>query len=131
MNKQTLNIFNAAVVILVLVLASLAWFYMREQFMWSVLLIVLIILFAGYVNVVGRVPWKGLTPVDAGIAVAALLVLAFVWFYLREQFCWAGNFVVLLLVVAIGLKLVNWLRDVVSIQVIVHKKEKDSNEDKK
>jgi hypothetical protein len=60
-------------------------------------------------------------------AIAAIFILGFTWFYLRDQFCFAGYFVVLLLVLAEYLKLKKWLKDVVNIQVIIHKKEKDED----
>jgi UDP-N-acetylmuramyl pentapeptide phosphotransferase/UDP-N-acetylglucosamine-1-phosphate transferase len=123
-DKRTLNLLNAAAIILVLAVALLAWFYIRDQFMWAVLLIILILLFAGFVHITGKLPWQVLGVYEAAVAAAAMIILGFAWFYMRDQFCWAGYLVILLLVIALGLKLVNWFRDVVSIQVVIHKNEK-------
>jgi hypothetical protein len=46
---------------------------------------------------------------------------------LREQFCLAGNFVIFLVILVELLKVISWLKDTVSIQVIVHKNEKDED----
>jgi predicted membrane protein len=121
MDKRTLNVFNAAILVIIVAAALLSWFYMRDQFVWGIILIFLILLVTVLVNLAGR----GMSNVDAWLAIAAFIILGFSWFYMRDQFCLAGYFVVLLLAVAEYLKLKKWLMDVVSIQVIVHKNEKD------
>jgi cell division protein FtsW (lipid II flippase) len=119
MDRRTLNIFNAAILIIIVAAALLSWFYMRDQFVWGIILIFLVLLVTVLVNLAGR----GLSNADAWLAIAAFIVLGFSWFYLRDQFCLAGFFVVLLLAVSEYLKLKKWLKDVVSIQVVIHKNE--------
>jgi len=120
-------IFNAGMVIAIVAIILLSWFYLREQFMWGIILVVLLLLFAGYVNAMRKAPWRGTGVPDAAVAVLAVLVLGFAWFYMREQFCWAGNFVILLVILVQLMKVISWLKGTVSIQVIIHKNEKDED----
>jgi uncharacterized protein (DUF486 family) len=129
MDRQALNFFNIIVLILVLVIVFFSWFYMREQFMWGIILIVLLVLIAGYVNVMRKMPWEEMSRFDVAVAVAALAILGFAWFYMREQFAWACNLVLLLMVIIFGVRAMKWLKDVSSIQVIVHKKEDGGADD--
>ena len=56
-----------------------------------------------------------------------LFILGFAWFYMREQVCWAAILVLFMLIFIEFLKLKKWLKDTVSIQVIIHKNEKDED----
>jgi hypothetical protein len=124
MEQQTLNIFNAAALVVIVAIALFCWFYMTDQFPWAILLITLILLATIFVNATHR-SRMGIN--DTAMAIAAIAILGFAWFYMRDQFCFAGYLVVLLLALTEYLKLKKWLKDVVSIQVIVHKNEKDED----
>ena len=125
MNERFLMIFNAGIVIAIVTFILFSWFYLREQFMWGIILVVLLLLFAGYVNAMRKAPWRSTRVQDAAVAILACLVLGFTWFYMREQFCLAGNFVIFLVILVELLKVISWLKGTVSIQVIIHKNEKD------
>lgn len=49
--EQRLNIINGTAIIAILLVAVVAWIYMSEQFMWAVILIILILLLVGFINV--------------------------------------------------------------------------------
>ena len=49
--EQRLNIINGIAIIAILLVAVVAWIYMSEQFMWGVILIMLILLLVGVINV--------------------------------------------------------------------------------
>jgi predicted membrane protein len=125
MEKKTLNIFNVAVIIVILVVALFSWFYMRDQFVWGILLIILLLLITILVNAAGR----GMSSSGVGMVLVAFLILGFAWFYMRDQFMWAIIDVLLLFILYELLKLIKWIKNAVSIQVIIHKYEK--NEDGK
>ncbi len=131
MDKQTLNIFNTAVIIVILVLALFSWFYLRDQFMWGMILIILLLIVAGLVNVLPGLPRQKMGPLDIGVAIAAVIILGFAWFYMRDQCMWAVMVVLLLLLLVGYVKLAKWLREVVNIQVIVHKKGEDDDKNLK
>jgi L-asparagine transporter-like permease len=111
---KPINILSA---VAILAIAVLSWVYLpREQFAWTLYLIVLILLLAAYANIrkplidyiAARRKAKNL-PVDAqselrlkiinycaSIAVLAIAVLS--WLYIpREQFMWAVVLMVLVL----------------------------------
>ncbi|HEY3274550.1 MAG TPA: hypothetical protein VGJ92_12335 [Methanocella sp.] len=119
MDRNTLNIFNAAVIIAILAIALFSWFYLREQFMWGILLIILLLLATVLVNASGR----GMSNSGVGMALVAFLILGFAWFYMREQFTWAIIDVLLLFIFYELVKIRKWLKDTISIQVIVQRKE--------
>jgi hypothetical protein len=125
MDRQSLNALNAAVLVAILAVACLFWFFAREQFAWAIIIIAVILLFACYVNIVRKFPWHDMSSSDALLALAIFLILAFAWFYMRDQFCWAGFVVVMILLVVEIFRLRQWLKDAVSIQVTVKRREND------
>jgi hypothetical protein len=48
--ERRLNIINGVAIIAILLIAMFAWVYMREQFMWAILLIMLILVLLGIIN---------------------------------------------------------------------------------
>ena len=131
MDKRLLTAFNIGMFIIAFLVLSLTWFFMRDQFMWGILLVFLLLLFTGFVNIMRVFPWQTMSAYDVIVAVIAFLVLLFTWFYMREQFCWAGNFILILLFIVEYLKLKKWLKDTVSIQVVIHRNEKDEDHENK
>lgn len=127
MDKRFLTAFNVVMLILTCLILVLIWFFMPEQFMWGIILVFFLLLFTGFVNIMRKFPWQAMSAYDVIVVVVVLLVLFFSWFYLREQFCWAGNFILILLFIVEYLKLKKWLKDTVSIQVIIHRNEKDED----
>lgn len=127
MEKRSLMVFNSVMIILICLSLVLSWVFLREQFIWGILLVFLLLLFTGFVNVMRKFPWQSMSTYDVIVAVIVFLVLLFSWFYMREQFCLAGNFIIILLVMVEYLKLKKWLKDTVSIQVIIHRNEKDED----
>ncbi len=122
MDRDSLNVLNAAVLIAILAVLFFGWFFMKEQFAWAIVLIVAILLFACYVNITRKFPWHRLDLADAILAVAILFILAFVWFYMQYQICWAVYLIVFLLVLVEIVRLRQWLKDTVSIQINIKRK---------
>ena len=118
MDRQMLNILNAAIFVVILAVALSFWFYMRDQFVWGLLLILLLLVIAVLVNAVGR----GLSAEGAMLALSAFLILGFAWFYMQPQFMWAIIVVLLLALWYEWAKLARWLKDTVSIQIIIERK---------
>lgn len=127
MDKQSLMIFNSVMIVITCLVLVFSWFYMKEQFIWGIILVVLLLLFTGYTNVMRKFPWQGMSASDTAIVVIAIFILGFAWFYLREQVCWAAILVLFMLIFIEYLKLKKWLKDTVSIQVVIHKNEKDED----
>jgi hypothetical protein len=126
MDRNTLNIFNAAAIIGILIIAFFSWFYMREQFAWGILLIVLLLLATIVVNATGR----GMSSAGVGMLLIAFLILIFAWFYMREQFMGAIIDVLLLFILYELITLIKWLKETVNIQVIIQQKETDEDKSK-
>jgi hypothetical protein len=127
MDRRILNIFNAAILVAIIAIALLSWFYLRDQFMWGIILIIFMLMFASLVNVLPNLPRQKISAADVGVALAAVFILGFAWFYMRDQCMWAVIVVLLLLLLVGYAKLMRWLKDVVSVQVIVHKKGEDDD----
>lgn len=120
MADKRLNIINIAAAAAAIFVVVLFWLYVpREQFLWGVYLILLILIMVAYANV--RQPLidyiearkkKKNTPPDpkgeqrlkifnyAGLAVV-LVIGILCWLFMREQFMWAAILMVLVLLIMI------------------------------
>jgi len=108
---------NILAVIAVLFIAVSTWLYLpKEQFMWSVLLIVLILLLTSYANVrkpivdyiearrkaknmpVDIKSERKLRAINYGAMIAVLAIAVLSWVFLpREQFTWAVLLIIVIL----------------------------------
>ncbi len=120
LKDQSMNIFNGIAIITILLVAVVAWIYMREQFMWAILLIMLLLLLVVYLNIRKRLIQyiedrkKSLNrPVDIkaeqrlnivnGIAIIAIILVGVVtWFCLNEQLMW-GIILIILILLLVGI----------------------------
>ncbi|MCD1293935.1 hypothetical protein CUJ83_02855 [Methanocella sp. CWC-04] len=120
MKERWLNIINVLGVIAALAVVASMWFYVREQFMWGIILAILIIsllvwinirkLFFDRINVRRKAGGKAeydpagdrlLQALNYASVIAILAIGAFFWIYMREQVTWGIYLIVLILIVLV------------------------------
>jgi uncharacterized protein (DUF486 family) len=100
MNKRGKDILNIATIVTVLVILVFSWFYIREQFMWGVILSVVILMVVSLANLVTGSVGRQINRYDALAAFAIIIIATSAWFYFREQFSWAVILITLIIIYA-------------------------------
>jgi len=103
MDKRALMIYNGITVLIVLSVGLVCWFRTPEHLMWAIILAVLLLALALWVNGRKMWPWEGLNAYDAAYAAATLLIIGFSLFFMRSQCLW-WVLVVLVIMVLSGLR---------------------------
>jgi uncharacterized membrane protein len=119
MDDRTLKILNVMAVLAILLIGVFSWIYMRDQFMWGIRLMELILLLVLLLNIrhvlmryvkERRKSMNKETDVKADrrlniindvAIIAALVIAAFSWIYMRDQFMW-GIVLIALILLLVG-----------------------------
>ena len=88
MDDKSLNLYNAITVVLILAIVALFWFCKPYQLAWSLILAILLVIMAVFVNVRKKWPWEGVTILDLVVALVAFCIVGYGWFFIPEQFTW-------------------------------------------
>ncbi|OPY28474.1 MAG: hypothetical protein A4E28_01531 [Methanocella sp. PtaU1.Bin125] len=71
MDKGLLTAFNIGMSIITFLVLPLTWFFMRDQFMWGISLVFLLMLFTGFADIMWVFPWQAMSADDVIVAVVA------------------------------------------------------------
>lgn len=119
MDDRSLKIINAMAVLAILLIGAFSWIYMRDQFMWGIVLMALILLLVLYMNI-GQMLMRyikerrksmnketdikaerRLNIINYVTIIAVLVIAVFSWIYIREQFMW-GIMLIALILLLVG-----------------------------
>ena len=88
MDKRALMIYNMITVLIIIAVGLVFWLMAPEQLMWAVILAVLLLTLALWVNGRKMWPWEGLNGYDVAFAAAMLLIVGFSWLFMRNLCMW-------------------------------------------